>query len=178
MTEANENAGTQQTENNGGTQNANTSTGKGAQNVSELPEWAQSELSRARNDAASYRTKLRETETARDNLQKSLDDESGKVKTLQTEVDDLKLNSAKFDVALEAFDIKGDQVKAFADRLRGSNPEELKADAKSVLDTFGIAPGKNTTRGQDRSAGLGNDKPPTGEDAFSQAIAKQLGWGE
>ncbi len=176
MTEANENAGTQN--DNGGTQNANTSTGKGAQNVSELPEWAQSELSRARNDAASYRTKLRETETARDNLQKTLDEESGKVKNLQTELDDFKLNSAKLDVALEAFDVKGDQVKAFADRLRGSTPEELKTDAKSVLETFGIAPGKSTTRATDRSAGLGNEKPPTAEDAFSKAIAKQLGWGE
>lgn len=171
MTEANTDA----TEN-GAAQNANTSTGKGAQNVSELPEWAQNELSRARNDAASYRTKLRETETARDNFEKTLNEETTKITALQSEVDDLKLNSAKFDVALEAFDVKGDQVKAFADRLRGSTPDELKADAKSVLDTFGIAPGKTTSRATDRSAGLGNDKPPTGESAFADAVAKSLGW--
>lgn len=173
MTEANENAGTQNE--NSGTQNANTSTGKGAQNVSELPEWAQNELSRARNDAASYRTKLRETETARDNFEKTLNDEAAKTKTLQTEIDDLKLNSAKLDVALEAFDVKGEQLKAFADRLRGNTPDELKADAKTVVDTFGIAPGKNT-RHTDSSAGLGNDKPPTGESAFADAVAKSLGW--
>jgi chromosome segregation ATPase len=172
MTEANTGAtdGTQNTD------NANTSAGKGAQNVSELPEWAQNELSRARNDAASYRTKLRETETARDNFEKTLNDEATKVTALQTEVDDLKLNSAKFDVALEAFDVKGDQVKAFADRLRGNTAEELKADAKTVLDTFGIAPGKNQNRHTDNSAGLGNDKPPTGESAFAEAVAKSLGW--
>lgn len=173
MTEANtDNANANGQENT----NANTSAGKGAQNVSELPEWAQNELSRARNDAASYRTKLRETETARDNFEKTLNEENTKVTALQSEVDDLKLNSAKFDVALEAFDVKGDQVKAFADRLRGSTPDELKADAKSVLETFGIAPGKTTSRATDRSAGLGNDKPPTGESAFAEAVAKSLGW--
>ena len=173
MTEANtDNANANGQENT----NANTSTGKGAQNVSELPEWAQNELSRARNDAASYRTKLRETETARDNFEKTLNEETTKVTALQTEVDDLKLNSAKFDVALEAFDVKGDQVKAFADRLRGNTPDELKADAKSVLETFGIAPGKTTSRATDRSAGLGNDKPPTGESAFADAVANSLGW--
>jgi chromosome segregation ATPase len=172
MTEANtDNA------NSGGQNNdANTSTGKGAQNVSELPEWAQNELSRARNDAASYRTKLRETETARDNFEKTLNDEAAKVTSLQTQVDDLKLNSAKLDVALEAFDVKGDQVKAFADRLRGATPDELKADAKTVVETFGIAPGKNQNRATDNSAGLGNDKPPTGESAFAEAVAKSLGW--
>jgi len=88
----------------------------------------------------------------------------------------LKLNSVKLDVALEAFDVKGDQVKAFADRLRGSTADELKTDAKSVVDTFGIAPGKTTSRATDRSAGLGNDKPPTGESAFAEAVAKSLGW--
>jgi len=175
MTEANAATGADNGQDQGA-QNSTPANGKGAQNVSELPEWAQNELSRARNDAASYRTKLRETETARDNLQKSFDEESGKVKNLQTEVDDLKLNSAKLDVALEAFDVKGDQVKAFADRLRGNTPDELKADAKSVVDTFGIAPGKTTSRATDRSAGLGNDKPPTGESAFAEAVAKSLGW--
>lgn len=171
MTEANTDSTT-----GGQNTDASTSTGKGAQNVSELPEWAQNELSRARNDAASYRAKLRETETARDNFEKTLNEESAKIKNLQTEVDDLKLNSAKLDVALEAFDVKGDQLKAFADRLRGNTPDELKADAKTVVDTFGIAPGKNNTRHTDSSAGLGNDKPPTGESAFADAVAKSLGW--
>lgn len=173
MPEANAVANTE----NGGGENNTTDAVTNAKSVSELPEWAQAELSRARNDAASYRTKLRETEAARDNLEKSFSEESEKVKTLTTDLDDLKLNSAKFDVALDAYQVDGKQVKAFADRLRGASVEELNADAKSIMETFNVTPGSKP-RAVDRSAGLGNDKPPTAEDAFGQFVGDKLGWGK
>jgi hypothetical protein len=144
-----------------------------AKNVSELPEWAQAELSRARNDAASYRTRLRETEQARDDLKTSLETETTKVSTLQTTVDDFKLNSAKFEVALEAQGVDPKPLKTFADRLRGETTDELKTDAKSLLETLG---GPLKPRATDKSAGLGNDKPLSGEDAFAAQVAKALGW--
>lgn len=170
-TEANANAnGSEGTGNSTSTSNA-----PEAKSVSELPKWAQEELSRARNDAASYRTKLRETEAARDGLQSTLDTETSKVKNLEVELGDLKLGGTKLDVALEAYGVEKDKVKAFADRLRGSTPEELAADGKSIMETFGVAPKPRAT---DRSAGLGNDKPPTSEDAWSSFVGDKLGWGQ
>jgi len=168
-----ENAPTNGGEGDKGTQTSN------AKNVSELPEWAQAELSRARNDAASYRTRLRETEQARDDLKTSLEAEAGKAKALQTEVEDFKLNTAKLDVALEAYGVEGTQVKTFADRLRGSTSEELVADAKTLMETLGVAPGNTTKpRATDKSAGLGNEKPPTAEDVWSSFVGDKLGWGQ
>lgn len=146
-----------------------------AKSVGDLPKWAQDELSRARNDAASYRTKLRDTETARDGLQSSLDAETTKAKALETDVNDLKLGGTKLDAALDALGVEKDKVKAFADRLRGSTPEELAADGKLVMETFGVAPTKQ--RAVDKSAGLGNDKAPTSEDAWSSFVGDKLGWG-
>lgn len=154
-----------------GTQNSS------AKNVSELPEWAQAELSRARNDAASYRTRLRETEQARDDLKTTLETEAEKAKRLETEVEDFKLNTAKLDVALEAYGVEGTQVKTFADRLRGGTPEELAADAKTLMETLGVAP-TNKPRATDKSAGLGNEKPPTTEDIWSSFVGDKLGWGQ
>lgn len=146
-----------------------------AKSVAELPQWAQDQLSRARNDAASYRTKLRETEAARDSLQSSLDAEAAKAKALEVERDDAKLFGLKLDAALEA-QVPGDALKVFADRLRGSTPEELKADAETLKKSgFGV---QATGRATDRSAGLGNDKPSTPEDAFGSFIGDKLGWGK
>lgn len=146
-----------------------------AKSVAELPQWAQDQLSRARNDAASYRTKLRETEAARDSLQTSLDAETKKVNDLTVERDDAKLFGLKLDAALEA-QVPGDALKVFADRLRGSTPDELKADAETLKKSgFGAA---TTGRATDRSAGLGNDKPSTPENQFADFIGNKLGWGK
>jgi ribosomal protein L12E/L44/L45/RPP1/RPP2 len=120
---------------------------------------------------------LRETEQARDDFKTSLDAETQKVTALQTEVDDFKLNTAKLDVALNAYGVEGTQVKTFADRLRGSTSEELAADAKTLMETLGVAPGTKP-RATDKSAGLGNEKPPTAEDAWSSFVGDKLGWGK
>lgn len=155
-----------------GSENTNAAEAKG---VADLPQWAQDQLSRARNDAASYRTKLRETEAARDSLQSSLDAEAAKAKALEVERDDAKLFGLKIDAALDA-QVPGDALKVFADRLRGSTLEELKADAETLKKSgFGaVTPGRAT----DRSAGLGNQKPSTPEDAFGSFIGDKLGWGK
>jgi ribosomal protein L12E/L44/L45/RPP1/RPP2 len=168
------NVGTEAT----GTVTSASTTSNDAKSVSELPKWAQDELTRARNDAASYRTRLRETETARDGLQASLNTEEQKAKALEVEVGDLKVSNTKLDVALEAHvgDKEKAKIKAFADRLRGATPEELVADGKSMMETFGVAP-SSTKRATDRSAGLGNEnETPTAEDAWANLVGKTLKW--
>jgi len=149
-----------------------------ASDVSQLPEWAQSELSRARNDAANYRTRLREAEAARDTLQKSYDDEVTKAKNAEATLEDTKLTSLKFEAALEALGIDASPANALADRLRGSTIDELKIDAKSVTEAFGGFGEKR--RATDRSAGRGNetDKPSTPEETFGDFLSGKLGWGQ
>lgn len=163
----------------GAPENAQMETSKAnASDVSQLPEWAQSELSRARNDAANYRTRLRETEAARDTLQKTLDEETTKAKNAVAALEDTKLTSLKFEAALEALGIDASPANALADRLRGSNIDELKTDAKSVTDAFGGFGEKR--RATDRSAGRGNDteKPSTPEETFGDFLSGKLGWGQ
>lgn len=146
-----------------------------AKSVADLPQWAQDQLSRARNDAASYRTKLRDVEAQVGTLQSDLDNTKKTVESLTVERDDAKLFGLKLDAALEA-QVPSDALKVFADRLRGSTPEELKADAETLKKSGFGAPA--TGRVTDRSAGLGNDKPSTPEDAFGSFIGDKLGWGK
>jgi len=146
-----------------------------AKSVADLPQWAQDQLSRARNDAASYRTKLRDTEAQLGTLQSDLEQTKKTAEAFQVERDDAKLFGLKLDAALEA-QVPGDALKVFADRLRGSTPEELKADAETLKKSgFGAA---TTGRVTDRSAGLGNDKPSTPENQFADFIGNKLGWGK
>lgn len=149
-----------------------------AQSSADLPKWAQEQLTKARNDAASYRTRLRETETARDGLKTNLDAEVSAKAALELEVKDLKSYNDKFGVALDAHDVDRKKIETFADRLRGATTDELVTDAKSLLETFGVAPSGTKGRAPDRSAGLGNEKPPTPEDAWSSFVGDKLGWGQ
>jgi hypothetical protein len=146
-----------------------------AKSVSDLPKWAQDELSRARGEAASYRTQLRDAESARDSFKTQYEEETAKVQGISTERDDAKLFGLKLDAALDV-GVPGDSLKVFADRLRGSTLDELKADAKTLKENgFGVpASGRPT----DRSAGLGNDRTPTPENAFGDFIGDKLGWGK
>jgi hypothetical protein len=143
--------------------------------VADLPKWAQDELSRARTEAAGYRTKLRDAETANGTLQTQVDAEIAKVSGLTTDLSDAKLFGLKLDAALEV-GVPGEHLKTFADRLRGESLEELKKDAETIKTTFGVGIGTPNGRATDRSAGLGNDKPSTPDEALGTFIGSKLGW--
>lgn len=167
------------------TTDANTSTDAGdkgtgntgsaeVKSVADLPKWAQDELSRARTEAAGYRTKLRDAETANGTLQTQIDAEIAKVSGLTTDLSDAKLFGLKLDAALEV-GVPGEHLKTFADRLRGESLEELKKDAETIKTTFGVGAAPSG-RATDRSAGLGNDKPSTPDEALGTFIGSKLGW--
>lgn len=164
---------TTDTGNEAGDKGAATSDVKSA---ADLPKWAQDELSRARNEAAGYRTKLRDAETARNDLQKQYDAETAKVTGLTTDLSDAKLFGLKLDAALEV-GVPGEHLKAFADRLRGDSADELKKDAETVKQTFGVGTATGG-RAPDRSAGLGNDKPSTPDDLMASFVGGKLGWNQ
>jgi len=163
------------TENNGaGTDGA----GAAATKVSELPQWAQDELSRARSDAASYRARLKdaksEVETeVRKEYDGKLTEATNKNTTLQNELTDSKLFGLKIDVAIDA-GVPGESLKTFADRLRGNTIDEIKADAEAVVKAFGV--GAPAGRAIDRSAGLGNTQTSSPEDALGDFVNNRLGW--
>lgn len=98
----------------------------------ELPEWARTELTRVRGEAANWRTKLRE---AQDNLAKAKTPEEFEAATteLQTKVTDLEGAMLRSSVAREH-----NLPDELAARLRGTNEAELKADAK-LLQKFSAA---------------------------------------
>lgn len=148
-----------------------------ATKVAELPKWAQDELSRARNDAASYRARLKDAKSeveadVRKEFDTKLTAAQNEKTELQNKLTDSQLFGLKIDAAL-AVGVPGDHLKAFADRLRGDTFDDIKKDAETIKQTFGVGA---TGRATDRTAGLGNDKPSTPDDALGGFIGQKLGW--
>lgn len=153
-----------------------TDTGGNAQEpkrVTELPEWAQNELSRARNDAATYRTKLRETEKSLSETQAELNSTVDRTAELEVKLNDVEISGLKLEAALEV-GVPGEHLKAFADRLRGNNSDELKADAEAAMAMFGVTQSNTQARATDPTAGLGNQPKKTGESAFGDFVKGRL----
>lgn len=145
--------------------------------VSELPQWAQDELSRARNDAASYRARLKdaksEVETeVRKEYEGKLTEAQNKTTELQTKLTDSELLGLKLDAAIE-LGVPGESLKVFASRVQGGTPDEIKTDAEALFKAFNVS---GPTRATDRSAGLGNDQTTTPDDALGDFVSRSLGW--
>lgn len=146
--------------------------------VSELPQWAQDELSRARSEAASYRARLKdaksEVETeVRKEFEGKLTEATNKVTELTTKLTDSELFGMKVDAAIE-LGVPGESLRVFADRIRGNTADEIKTDAEAVAKAFKVNAGPQ--RHVDRSAGLGNEQTANPDDALGDFVSKSLGW--
>ena len=87
-----------------------------------LPEWAQKELKRARNEAGSYRTQLRETQDALGKTKSPEEYEALSTNFKQTlAARERELAAAKFDLPPE-----------LAKRVTGGTYDEMLADAKEL----------------------------------------------
>ncbi|MCX5237230.1 hypothetical protein OG824_18690 [Streptomyces prunicolor] len=103
--------------------------GAGGQSTSpedELPDWARKELAKVRNEAAGYRTRLRDAETKLSDAKSPEEFEAAlaEVKTKNAELE----RSVLVTTVARKFDLP----KELAGRLRGATPEELEADAKAL----------------------------------------------
>lgn len=145
--------------------------------VDKLPKWAQDELKRARQDAANYRTRLN---SVSDELRAKIEGEfnsqiealNGELAELKAKAEEATLWQMKLDAALEV-GVSGKHLKDFAERLRGTTFDELKADAEQAMSIYNIGTDKAT----DPTAGLGGNGPKTKpEDAFGNFIKSSLGW--
>lgn len=92
----------------------------------ELPDWAQKELKKARGDAANYRTKLREMEQRFENA-KSQEEYEAALSELREENEKQARALLVENVAL-----KYKLPDELAARLQGATREELEADAKAL----------------------------------------------
>jgi len=146
--------------------------------VEDLPDWAQKVISDARAEAANYRTRLRDAKDeakgeVQAEFQKQLDERDKLLSDKESALANTKLEADRIRVALKA-GVPGDRAEAFGSRLRGSNIEELEADAQSALEVFG-APVVGSSRATDRTQGQGKPPPKSTDDIFGDFITSQLG---
>lgn len=139
--------------------------------VNDLPSWARDALSKANNEAATYRVQLRTKETEATTALNEL----AAVKDKLTAAEQVGVNTAaelmKMKVALAA-GIPGDKAVDFAALLKGATEEELKAHADTVKGLMGAPQYDAAT---DHSQGHGTDSTAnTPEAAFAQMVKSQL----
>lgn len=142
-----------------------------------LPDWARKQISEANAEAAKYRTERNNIEaetTAKlkaefDAQLKTLSDEKS---AITAERDTTALNYTKLGVALAA-GVPGETAVKFADLLKGSNEDELKAHAEELKSMFG-APVKIAAIDPSHGASGGSSSGNSTDDAWA-ALMKQAG---
>lgn len=132
----------------------------GEPSENDLPEWVQKELTRARNEAAKYRTQRNDLQ---DKLKdaKSPEDIEAATREYVEKVEALERELARERVARE-FNLPNE----LAERLRGDSEDELKADARALQKFARPARGGS----DDPKGGL---DPSTEPDAFDPKAEAQ-----
>lgn len=144
------------------------------QSVDSLPEWAQKELTKARNDAAKYRTEKRElkqqlenageADKKRSEVEKKLHEQSETLSDRESELGKLK---AVLNAGMPA-----DQAVSMASRVKGATEDEWNHDAAELASMFGES--VKPERRPDYSQGAGNSQPLNG-DPIEDGIRAKLG---
>lgn len=97
----------------------------------ELPEWAQSEIRRLRQEAGGFRTKLREAQEALTNAKSPEDIEKAVSEAVAS------VNAQLADAERRYIGAKHQLPDELASRIQGSTPEEMEADAKKLAKLLG-----------------------------------------
>ncbi|MER8116280.1 hypothetical protein [Streptomyces sp. NPDC094031] len=115
----------------------------------ELPDWARKELAKVRGEAAGYRTRLRDAETKLS--------EAKSAEEFEAAVTEVKQQNAALERSLVIASVarRFDLPEELAGRLRGTTPEELEADAKSLQSL--LAPKVPTALGGGLDPSEGDD---------------------
>lgn len=151
-----------------------TTTSVAANETALTPEALQSELKRARSEAASYRVAARDAkEAASKEVASQLSSLSDEKASLTAEADRLNLKLHKLEAALSV-GIPGESVSEFADRLQGSSLDDLKADAEKLKGMFGTGSTARTAP-VDHSQGKGGSTDGSDPaDVFAALVTKNL----
>lgn len=135
-----------------------------------LPSWARDQLTKARKEAAGYRTKLRETEPLAQKAKELEEASKTEAQKLAEERDTHRSRADKSEVALLRMEVALDkapetmslaQVRKLSKRLSGSTQEELEADAEELFAEFTGKPDDRTRRPKERlRSGTAPDEEP------------------
>lgn len=110
----------------------------------DLPAWAMQQRKDLRNEAANYRTQLREEQTKWDGgLTKS------EAEALRTQLRELEARDVARETGLPL---------EFAPRLNGSTAEEMKADAEKLLESMPSGGARRLSGGLNPSTSGGSDE--------------------
>lgn len=140
-------------------------------NTADLPQWAREAISRANNEAATYRTQLRtkteEHTAALGQIQVLTDAKTAaEAATASQALDALKLRTAL------TVGVPGDKAADFAELLKGDTEADIKAHAEKAFGLLNLTPAQQKTA-VDPSQGLGAAGQIL-EDTPANAFAAQL----
>jgi len=123
--------------------------------------YSEKDMQDVRREAAGYRTRLRAAETERDELKNRVTDLETRAQTAETLVAERDNQLTRLQVAVE----KG-IPKELVPRLMGNTPDELAADADSLLSMFKGQPTGNNDNGTRQSV-----EPPDLKTQIAEATA-------
>lgn len=126
-------------------------------NVNDLPEWGRRAISDANAEAAKYRLAAKTSAdeavaAARVEFDAQLQSLATEKTSIAGERDNAVTGLKKLQVAIAA-DVPGEQAVAFADLLKGTTEDELKAHAVQLKEMFGTPAGKQRPTDKSQSAG-------------------------
>lgn len=134
-----------------------------AESKNEIPEWARQQISKANQEAASYRVQLREATEARQKLEEQVSSLSTTKSELESQLAFKSTDFDKLATAIQA-EVPHEHVFSFANTLKGDTAEELAAHAAELKSMFGISRGPSPAI--DRSQGQGGQ--PSASDPASE----------
>lgn len=138
----------------------------------DLPDWARDQITKANQEAANNRVKLREVERERDSLAEKVSTLSSEKSGLESTYSERQGDFDKLVTAVQTLFPDKPQVFSFAKTLQGSNEEELSAHAAELKEMFGLsnAPSPAT----DRSQGHGGEANREPHSEFAALLNSQL----
>ncbi|PPK63516.1 hypothetical protein V5P93_000429 [Actinokineospora auranticolor] len=147
-----------------------------AGSLDELPDWARTEIRRARTDAARYRRERNAAQqalTTRDATAADAD-QSAEVQRLTSQLGTAHRDAARLRAAI-AVGIPADHVTDFAARLVGDTDDELAADAARLRELIGLPAPDRTRPDPTQGAGLDNaTSAASPADAFAAFVQDRL----
>lgn len=126
-------------------------------NNSDAPEWARNAISKANNEAADFRVKLRTKTEEHTAALAQLEALTGDKSAAEARAEAAEKELLRYQTAVEA-NVPGEQVTQFAGLLQGNTADELKAHATQLLAMFG--PQGKRVPATDKSQGQGGDSMP------------------
>lgn len=150
-------------------------TAPAVEDVKSLPDWAQTLIGNLRKENGTHRTAKTAAEKAAEEWQGKFAQQEAAVQEVTGKLSKAELDAVKLKAAIAAKQT-GDQALVFAERLQGSTPEEIAADAAKLAAFFGVAPaGTTATVKPDPSQGQGGSDMALNGDPLEQSLKEALG---